>query len=68
MTQFEKIMVANNSGLPENLSEKLDNLFTVAKSGDGRMIREKIKELVPSYHKNDEEINITNKKFKETIL
>jgi len=68
MTQFEKIMVANNSGLPENLHEKLDNLFIVAKSGNGRMIREKIKELVPSYHKNDEEINITNKKFKETIL
>ena len=68
MTQFEKIMVANNSGLPENLTEKLDNLFQVAKSGNGILIKEKIKELIPSYHKNDEEINITNKKFKETIL
>ncbi len=67
MTQYEKIMIANNSALPTDFTRKLEKLFEIAKDGDGLKIRESLKDLVPTYHKNGDEIEKTNKKFKETV-
>ncbi len=49
MTQFEKIMVAKKSGLPDKFSQKLDDLFQVAEQGDKFAIKEMIHLLVPTY-------------------
>jgi len=49
MSQFEKIMVAKKSGLPENFSRKLDDLFVTAESGDPYAIKEMIYSLIPTY-------------------
>lgn len=49
MTQFEKIMVAKKSGLPNNFSQKLDDLVRIAEQGDKSAIKEMIQFLVPTY-------------------
>ena len=49
MTQFEKIMVAKKSGLPQKFTQKLDDLFKIAEQGDKFAIKEMIHFLVPTY-------------------
>jgi FlaA1/EpsC-like NDP-sugar epimerase len=49
MTQFEKIMVAKKSGLPNNFTQKLDDLVRIAEQGDKCAIKEMIQFLVPTY-------------------
>lgn len=49
MTQFEKIMIARNSGLPKNFTKKLDDLFKLAEQVDKIAIKEMIQFLVPTY-------------------
>ncbi|MFN1835380.1 polysaccharide biosynthesis protein [Balneola sp. MJW-20] len=49
MSRYEKIMMANRKGLPEHFGQKLNDLFTIAESGDSYSIREMIHRIVPSY-------------------
>ncbi|MEX0720218.1 MAG: polysaccharide biosynthesis protein, partial [Balneolaceae bacterium] len=49
VTQFEKIMVARNNGIPTDFQIRLDHLFEAARKSNPQSIRSLIYDLVPSY-------------------
>lgn len=49
MTRHEKIFMARKHGVLNNLSERLNELIEIAKSGDNKAIKEAIYNIVPTY-------------------